>query len=80
MRTRKETPGTKNLIGRNIYRRRIELGIKQKDLLARLQTRGVDLCISSLSKIEGQTRFVSDIELKAIADALQMTADELLHE
>lgn len=35
---------------------------------------------SSLSKLEGQQRIATDIELKAIADALGVTADSLLGE
>ena len=35
---------------------------------------------SSLSKLEGQQRIATDIEVKAIADALGVTADQLLSE
>ncbi|MCC8098376.1 MAG: helix-turn-helix transcriptional regulator, partial [Eubacterium sp.] len=57
---------------------RLKKNIKQKDLLARLQINGVDISPSALSKLEGQTRPVTDIELKALAKILETTADELL--
>jgi transcriptional regulator with XRE-family HTH domain len=52
--------------------------MKQKDLLARLQTAGIDINPSSLSKLEGQTRPVTDIELKELAKIFNVSADTLL--
>lgn len=57
---------------------RLERNIKQKDLLAKLQTRGIDINPSSLSKLEGQVRPVTDIELKALADIFNISYEELL--
>ncbi len=54
--------------------------MKQRTLVEMLQLRGVDMNPSSLSKLEGQQRIATDIELKAIADALGVTADSLLDE
>ena len=54
--------------------------MKQRTLVEMLQLRGVDMNPSSLSKLEGQQRIATDIELKAIADALGVTADSLLGE
>ena len=45
-----------------------------------MQLLGVDINPSSLSKLEGQTRCATDIELKAIAKILGVTADDLLGE
>lgn len=53
-------------------------GMKQKDLLAQLQVNGVDMNASGLSKLEGQIRFVTDIELVALADILEVSVDYLL--
>ena len=53
-------------------------GMKQKELLAQLQVRGVDLNASGLSKLEGQIRFVTDIELLALADILNVSVMWLL--
>jgi hypothetical protein len=52
--------------------------MKQKDLLTQLQIRGVDLNASGLSKLEGQTRCVTDVELKQLAQALDISIHWLL--
>jgi len=52
--------------------------MKQKELLAQLQVRGVDLNASGLSKLEGQLRFVTDVELLALSDILNVSVDWLL--
>lgn len=39
---------------------RRERGMKQKDLLAKLQAEGMDITGSTLSKIEGQSRMITD--------------------
>lgn len=42
-----------------------------------MQLLGVDIGCCSLSKIEGQSRLITDIELKAIAQALNVEISEL---
>lgn len=79
MKPRKQELGNKNIIGHKITILRLERNIKQKELLARLQTRGVDINPSSLSKLEGQLRPVTDIELKALADIFEISVDTLLN-
>ena len=59
--------GTKNICGANIEALRKQRGMKQQTLVAQMQLLGVDINPSSLSKLEGQTRIATDIELKAIA-------------
>ncbi|MDR2525586.1 MAG: XRE family transcriptional regulator [Oscillospiraceae bacterium] len=78
MRTRQQALGDRNLVGERVGQRRRELHIKQKDLLTLLQIQGIDLNASGLSKLEGQNRFVTDIELKCIAKALEVSVDWLL--
>lgn len=78
MRSRKHPLGTQNICGARVTQARKNLGMKQKELLARLQVAGIDLNESNLSKLEGQTRAVSDRELLAIADILGMPIDRLL--
>lgn len=80
MKPRKQPYGTKNICGAKIEQLRKEHGIKQRVLVEMLQLRGVDMKPSSLSKLEGQQRIATDIEVKAIADALGVTADQLLSE
>jgi len=52
--------------------------LTQADLAARLQLRGLRIDRAGVAKIEGGMRQVSDIELKAIADALGVRAAWLL--
>ena len=40
--------------------------------------KGIDLNASGLSKLEGQLRYVTDFELKAISEVLGMSYEELL--
>ena len=78
MRLRKQELGSRNMVGARVERKRKELGMKQKDLLARLQVKGIDLNSSGLSKLEGQIRSVNDYELIAIAECLGVTVYWLL--
>ena len=78
MRTRQQAIGDRNIIGVRVEQRRREMRMKQKDLLTRLQINGVDLNASGLSKLEGQYRLVTDVELKCLAIALEVKVDWLL--
>ena len=78
MKTRKLELGDRNLIGARVTAARKKLGMKQIDLLAKLQLAGVDISIPALSLLEGQKRPVSDIELAALADILHVSVDWLL--
>jgi transcriptional regulator with XRE-family HTH domain len=57
---------------------RKEKGIKQTQLISKMQLMGVDINPSSLSKLEGQRRIATDIELLAISRILKVSVDELL--
>ena len=78
MRTRKLALGDKNIIGARVTLARNNIGMKQNELLAKLQLSGVDISSPALSLLEGQKRPVSDIELNALADILQVSVDWLL--
>ena len=52
--------------------------MKQVKLLAKLQLAGIDISVPALSLLEGQKRPVSDIELNALADILNVSVDWLL--
>lgn len=78
MRIRKQEIGTCNMVGKRVEDKRKDLGMKQKDLLAKLQVRGVDLNSSGLSKLEGQLRKVSDFELVALSQVLNVSVLWLL--
>lgn len=78
MRVRKQPLGTRNIAGARVEMRRKEIGMKQKDLLTRLQVRGIDLNASGLSKLEGQFRSISDFELVALAEVLGVSINWLV--
>lgn len=78
MKPRKAEYGNKNICGSNVERIRKQQGMKQATLVARMQLAGVDINPSSLSKLEGQIRIASDIELKVIAQILGVTMEELV--
>ncbi len=80
MRHRKEPPGDKNIIGTRVVALRKTKKMKQKEFLAKLQTVGLDLSPTSLSRLEGQQRLVQDFEVVAIAKALDVSVRELLGE
>jgi len=78
MRVRKLELGDRNMIGARVTAARRMRGMKQVELLARLQTAGIDISIPALSLLEGQKRPVSDFELNALADILKVSVDWLL--
>lgn len=78
MRLRKQEIGDRNIVGARVEQRRKEIGMKQKELLTRLQVSGVDLNPSGLSKLEGQIRSVSDSEVVALASVLGVKVTWLL--
>lgn len=78
MKPRKLELGERNIVGARVTEARNKLGMKQVELLARLQTAGVDISVPALSLLEGQKRPVSDIELNALADVLGVSVDWLL--
>ena len=80
MRKREQEIGTRNLVGAKVERLRQKNSMRQKELLAQLQVRGISINASALSKLEGQVRTVTDYELVAIADVFGLTIDELLAE
>ena len=78
MNSRKLELGDKNIIGHRVTEARRQSGMLQKELLARLQTRGICISSPALSLLEGQKRPVSDRELDALADIFDVSADWLL--
>ncbi len=78
MKTRKLDLGDRNLIGARVTQARMEKGMKQNELLAKLQVSGIEISTPALSLLEGQKRPVSDKELAALADVLGVSVDWLL--
>ncbi|MEA4994221.1 MAG: helix-turn-helix transcriptional regulator [Oscillibacter sp.] len=78
MKPRKHPLGEMNVVGAYITKIRLEKGLKQKELLAKLQSEGMEITGSCLSKIEGQTKMVTDKDLLIIAKALGVKPEDLL--
>ena len=77
MKTRKTEYGNCNIVGKNIERLRKEKGIKQKDLISKMQIMGCDINPTSYSKLEGQIRIATDKEIYVIEKILNVTTDTL---
>ena len=77
MKTRKQSYGNKNSVGRNIECLRKEKGIKQKDFIAQIQIMGCDMNPTSYSKLEGQLRSATDKEIFVIAKILDVAIEDL---
>ncbi len=67
-----------NLIGSNLRKIRKEKHISQKTLSDKLELLGVYVCRGSISRIEDMSRTVTDIELNAIAKALDISIIDLI--
>ncbi len=78
MRLRKQPLGDKNIVGARIESVRKKLGMRQKELLAQLQVKGIEMNASGLSKIEGKFRSVLDYELLAFSEILGVSVYWLL--
>lgn len=78
MKPRRLALGNRNLIGARVTEARKAQGMRQVELLAKLQLAGIDMSVPALSLLEGQKRPVSDIELNALADILNVSVDWLL--
>lgn len=78
MKPRRLALGNRNLIGARVTEARKAQGMRQVELLAKLQLAGIDMSVPALSLLEGQKRPVSDIELNALADILNVSVNWLL--
>lgn len=78
IKTRKLDLGDRNIVGARVTQARLRLGMKQVELLAKLQVEGISISVPALSLLEGQKRPVSDKELDALAKILNVSADWLL--
>ena len=77
MKIRKQEYGNANMVGRNIERLRKLKGIKQKDFIAKMQVMGCDINPTSYSKLEGQVRSATDVEIFVISKILDVKMEEL---
>lgn len=66
-----------NIIGERMRKARIKAGLSQKELSERLETEAVYVCRGSISRIENGERTVTDIEINAISNILDVSLDYL---
>ena len=76
--TRKPALGNRNIVDSRVTEALSAASMLQKDLLARFQVAGVEISLPALSLLEGQKRPVSDIDLKALAEILNIDVRWLL--
>ena len=70
--------GEKNLISQRLISLRKEQGLSQRDLAQKLQLAGFDMDRNVITRIETNQRYVTDIELKALAHVLTTTYSYLI--
>ncbi|MDD4165356.1 MAG: helix-turn-helix transcriptional regulator [Eubacteriales bacterium] len=70
--------GSNNICGRNIAKFRQAQDLSQRKLAQKMQVMGYDIDNHVIRRIEIGERFVTDIELKALTAALEVSYQELL--
>ncbi|MDE5931414.1 MAG: helix-turn-helix domain-containing protein, partial [Lachnospiraceae bacterium] len=66
------------IVGNNVRKYRLELGMSQKELSDRLESYAIYICRGSISRIESHERTVTDFELSAMAKVLKVSIEDLL--
>ncbi len=67
----------KNIVGNNLRAIRTKKHLTQQDVAVRLQLMGLEFDRITVSRIENGLRFVPDYEVKLLADALDVSFNEL---
>lgn len=70
--------GEKNLISRRLIELRRQSGLSQRDLADKLQLAGYDMDKNVITRIETNKRYVTDLELKALAEIFQVSYQFLI--
>ena len=74
----KKNTGEKNLISKNLIEYRRQRKYSQRLLAYKLQLNGYDIDKNVITRIETNKRYVSDLELKAIAEIFHVSYVYLL--
>ena len=76
----KSKSGRNNLCGEKIHflRKQYVPKMSQRILAEKLQLKGIDVDKNAVQRIESGDRFVTDIELKVLAEIFNISIDELL--
>lgn len=74
--------GSNNICGKRVrdFRTRLPERTSQRKLADMLQMAGLDIDKNAIQKIESGKRFVTDVELRALAKVLGVSYQELLGE
>lgn len=72
--------GTKNILGKRIRQLRKNNNLSQEQIVSKLQLLGFDSERGVIKRIENGTRFVSDIEVKLLANFFGVSYEYLLDE
>lgn len=70
--------GRNNLCGLNVAKYRKALKISQRELADRLQVINLDIDKNAVQRIESGQRFITDIEVIALAKVFNVTVEQLL--
>lgn len=70
--------GEKNLVGARLKALRERDGLSQRDLARQLQLIGMDMDKNVITRIETNKRYVTDLELRAIAAVFQVSYQYLI--
>lgn len=76
--TNRTPDGRNNIVGVKIAQIRKNLRISQRELADRLQINGLDIGKNAVQRMESGQRFITDIEVVALAKVLSVTIEELL--
>lgn len=69
-----------NIIGDKLRKYRLDKHMSQKELAERLETYAIYICRGSISRIENHERTVTDFELRAMAEILDVSVVDLFEE
>ena len=76
----KSFDGRNNVCGKNVAVMRKKLNISQRELAERMQLMGYDLDKNAIQRIESGQRFVTDIEVQALAKVFDVELPTLFDE
>ena len=76
----KSESGKNNICGEKVYflRKQSIPKMSQRILAEQMQIHGIDVDKNVIQRIESGERFVTDIELKALAQIFHVSSDELM--
>ena len=74
----KTTAGERNLLSQRLIELRRKHHMSQRLLAYQLQLNGYDMDKNVITRIETNKRYVTDIEIKALAEIFQVSYDYLL--